>query len=180
MRAWGTIQLTGPVLDVTESASLAAVHQPTYVKFKAYRAEVIEAALFLESRLEVLLCRIFVGTDQVREQLFRSLVLDPESGSFFQKWRMLRGAFEVSGVPGSSLSDGERKALLSSLQRIGNDRNKFAHGNLYIDVRDGRPLLEYYEGSKKQEYLSDASVEAVLDNASATHVLLERVITAAQ
>jgi hypothetical protein len=106
-------------------------------------------------------------------------VLEPESGSFFAKWRMLRGAFEIAGVPRQVLTESKRKDLLTGLKDLNDCRNRFAHGVLYIDVRDGRPLLEYYESGKKSQYLSDEYVQSVLLAAESTHTLLESVIQAA-
>lgn len=179
MHAWGTIQLTGFDTPPVGLADLAIKHQPTYARFKAYRSEVLEACIFIESRLEVLLCQLFVGQDQKRVQLFRSLVLEPESGSFFAKWRMLRGAFEMAGVPRQVLTEPKRKKLLSGLKDLNDCRNRFAHGVLYIDVRQGQPMLEYYEAGKKHQYLTDEYVQSVLQAAEATHALLEAVIGAA-
>jgi hypothetical protein len=179
MHAWGTIQLTGFDTPPVGLADLAVQHHPTYSRFKAYRSEVLEACIFLESRLEVLLCQLFVGEAPVRIQLFRSLVLEPETGSFFAKWRMLRGAFELVGVPRQVLTEAKRKKLLSGLKDLNDCRNRFAHGVLYIDVRDGRPLLEYHESGKKHQYLTDEYVKSVLQAAEETHALLEVVINAA-
>ena len=176
MHNWGTIQLLGLTGKETDIADIAARHQPIYAKYKAYRAEVLEAALFIESRLDVLLCTFFVDKNPERELLFRSLVLDPESGTFFTKWRMLRGAFDIAGVP--ALTETERKSLLSGLKQLINDRNKFAHGNLYVDVRDGCPVLHYYEACKKEDRLSDDKIETVLANARTVHNILEKVIAA--
>lgn len=181
MHSWGTIQLSGALPSEQRALeALVAKHQPTYAKYKAYRSEVIEAALFVESRLEVLLCHLYIGPDPERVAMFRSTILDPESGSFGKKWHMLREAFALHGMPRDVLSDAERKQLLTSLQRLMNDRNKFAHGDLYVDVQSGQILLRYFEGGQKQMYLDERHIEEILGNAESAHALLERVISVVQ
>lgn len=178
MPSWGTIQLAYISHAAEDIKLIAARHQPIYAKFKAFRSEIIEAALFIESRLELLLCRLYVGEDPQRELLFRSSVLDPESGTFMRKWQMLREAFAILGVPGSCLDEKGRKQLFTELKQLISDRNKFAHGDLYIDARDGRPLLQYYEGVKKEDYLEDATIHQILKCAESLHRSIERVISA--
>jgi hypothetical protein len=140
MTSWGTLQVTYLSPEQAKDPTSLQKFQPIYEKAKAYRGEIIEAALFIESRLDLLLCRLFVGSDDNRVELFRALILDPESCSFHQKWKMLRGVLELRGVPKNCLNVEERKKLLSQLKQLIADRNKFAHGDLYVDARDGSVL----------------------------------------
>jgi len=178
MFSWETIRLTGAALDSTDTASLVMKHQTTHNTFKKYRSEIIEKGVAVEGKLQTLLCLIFAGNDAGRTLLFRSVILGPESSSYFQK--LLRRAFDITGVPGACLNESECKSLYSGLQTLAIDRNKFTYSDLYIDVRNGRPLIEYYENSKIQEYIDDMAMEEILKNANATIAMLDRVITASQ
>jgi hypothetical protein len=152
-------------------------YESTYQQFKFYRAEVIEAALFIEARLKVLLSLLYAGTDERQIQLFRSSVLDPESCTFMHKWKMLHEAIEQLGMPRDCLNEKARKALFADLQRLIDDRNKFAHGSLYIDGRSGKPLLQYFQkGKRQEEHLHDDEIAAILARASDVAMLLDTMV----
>ena len=178
MCSWSTIQLTGSELDVSTSSTLAIAYRPIHAKLNAYRTKIIEAAALVDKQLDLLLCQYFVGKNMEREQLFRSLVLEPESKAFAHK--LLRGAFEISGLPRACLSESEFTTLFDGLHNLDAERNKYSYSDLYIDVRDGRPYIEYYESAKLQEYLSDAVIRLILDRAQSTLALLERLVAAKQ
>lgn len=180
MDAWGTFQITYATPEQAKAPEQFFRFKPTYEKFKAYRAEVLEAALFIESRLDVLLCAIFVGADEGRRNQFQALVLQPECCTTFQKWKMLREAMAMNGIPGGCLNEAERKSFLAGLQTLISDRNQFAHGTLFIDVRDGRALIQFFEGKAKVRYLSEDAIRGILKSATMVHVQLEKLIAAVQ
>jgi hypothetical protein len=175
MEKWGTFQVAyGHVNPMGEKLF---EYKATYDKFKAYRSEIIEAALFIESRLDALLCYLFVDNDPVRFNLFRTYVLGPESGSFFQKWKMLKAAIPDNAPLPLGFSKDERKKLLSEMSMLINDRNAFAHGDLYVDARDGRPFLKYFQQKEKELYLDDGLINGILERARGIHWRLESLIS---
>lgn len=60
----------------------------TYDRFKHYRSEVIEAALFIESSLTQTLLDFLAGSDTTRRALVCELILNAEFCTFHQKWKL--------------------------------------------------------------------------------------------
>jgi len=43
------------------------------------------------------------------------------------------------------------------------ERNIFAHGNIFIDTRDGSVLLEYYQGGIRKEKIDEERIQSILE-----------------
>jgi len=147
-----------------------------YAWLAAHRSEVLEASVYVESRLDFLMCRVFVGHDERREALFRSFVLDPDWGSFGNKWKMLRGALEVVRLPDGSISEAERAEMFTALNTVMNGRNMFAHGDIFVDGRDFRVFMQHFEKGKKQtKYLDEDYLRDFMNTARSAASLIDRV-----
>jgi len=179
MTTWTTWYATNLSKEQQSNSVLLRKLEGAYCKAKAYRSEIIEAALFIESRLEMLLCRIFIGGDTDRENLFRELILDPESCTFMQKWKMLHGVIELCGIPQNCITDKERSALFTGLKDLNSARNKFAHGYFYVDGRDESVQLRYYEQKNKTDLLNEKAVDEILNLANSLNPSMQKLIDAA-
>jgi len=176
MMQWGTFQIAHG--DVHQLGDRLMAFRETYRRLAAHRSEVLEAAVYVESRLEFLLCRLFIGVNETREALFRSFVLDPDTGSFHAKWRMLRGALEVVGLPPGSITEAERHEMSAGIRDVISTRNMFAHGDIFVDARDGRAFIQYYEGKRREEYVDDAFLRAYMGLAEMVAERMDQITSA--
>src|SRR5262249_127122 len=104
----------------------------------------------------------------------RSLVLDAEFCSFFQKWRLLKKLLELY-APGLHLDDEEMKTLRQSLHDVIALRNRFAHGLIYVNGTDLTVWLEYVEGTKQLVQLQEGELHAAKNQCDLVHGLLWKV-----
>ena len=133
-----------------------------YEHFKQMRAEIIDASLFVENQLSSLLVAFLAEPDSQRAHLIHALVLDADSCSFFQKWRLLKELLQIYAVP-LNLDSERMKLLRKELHEVVSLRNRFAHGHLEVDASDLSVWMDYYEGSKRRVRLEDAELIAAQD-----------------
>jgi hypothetical protein len=128
-----------------------------YERFKGFRSEVIEAGLSVENALTYTLDAFFTGASAERSELLRSLVLDAEFCTFFQKRRLLKQILDRYEVA-LRLDPEEMKTLRRDLHDAIALRNRFAHGSLFVDAADFSVSIEYFEGTRKVERLEEAEL----------------------
>ena len=132
---------------------------------KPKRAEAIEAALSVEGVLDLVLLDLFVGREASRREVLRELVLAAEFCSSFQKWRMLKQFMTSKPDYFAELAEPAGKKLREELHSLINDRNKFAHGDLFVDASDHSVLLRHYEAGTKYAKVTDAFLNDLIGKA---------------
>jgi hypothetical protein len=135
-----------------------------YNAIKPKRAEVIEAALSVEGLIDEVILDVLVGRDTAKRALFKEAVLLPEFCTSFQKWKMLRKMMsEVSWYFGS-LSEADGSTLRTDIKTLIEERNKFAHGDLIVDVaNDYVVVLRYYQDGIKYLRITDQLLNDLLE-----------------
>ena len=147
-----------------DQAFLARVSD-IYNAIKVKRAEVIEAALSVEGLVNEVLLDLLVGRGGQRA-LVKETVLLAEFCTSFQKWKMLRRL--MSDVPAyfDLLSAEAASNFRKDLKDVIGQRNKFAHGDLIVDVGNNYGvLLRYFEDGTKYLPVTGDVVEDVLSKA---------------
>jgi hypothetical protein len=64
------------------------------------------------------------------------------------------------------LSDGQMRKLREELKSVFDDRNKLAHGDLFVDVKDWTVRLRYYEDGTKYLTVTEAFLNGIIERAS--------------
>lgn len=138
------------------------VSRRIYSEAKPKRVEVIEALLSVEGLLDQVLLDLFVGKDAMLRERLRELVLAAEFCGIHQKWKMLRTLMGSEAAYFSTLDSQSAKELRSDIKDLNDDRNKFAHGDLFVNARDNPVVLRYYEAGTKYVTVDSTSVDSLL------------------
>jgi hypothetical protein len=137
-----------------------------YNEVKPKRAEVIEALLSVEGLLDQVLLDLFVGKDAMLRERLRELVLAAEFCGTHQKWKMLGMLMKSEPPYFASLDEQSAKELRADIKDLNDDRNKFAHGDLFVDARNNSVVLRYYESGTKYLVVNSTSVGSLLTRAA--------------
>ena len=149
MDKWNTIHLLKATAEQLEDSAFIASCQQAYNAVKSKRSEAIEAALSVEGILDQVLLDLFVGRNTAKRDQMRELVLAAEFCSAFQKWKMLKQLMETVRDYFSPLNESQQKSLRKDIYELFNDRNKFAHGDIFVNAQDLTVWLRYYEAGTK-------------------------------
>ncbi len=171
---WPTFNVIGDPERLKDPAILAQLQQ-SYDATKHLRSEVIEAALFVESQLTLVLGDWLSGSDQMRRDRLRAALLDTDVVSFMTKWKILGQLLDDGTAVHGVLEPSEAKTLRRELHQLVSDRNKFAHGDLYARIDDGVVVLQYYEGGPKEVAVDEALTKDILSRAESVHEKLWRL-----
>lgn len=105
------------------------------------RGQVISLALLVEQKVDRVLSNIFSDSKE-KGDLFKSYILEKESFTFMNKWRLLRD-LSKEGI----LDFGEeRKNFLENLKKLIFIRDRFAHGDIVFSGKT--PRLGYLKAGK--------------------------------
>lgn len=171
---WPTFQVRNETSEQRCDDSFWDEAKSTYDRFKRYRGEVIEAALFAENSLTNILLDFFSYPSAQRRTILRNLVFDAEFCTFFQKWKLLRQLLDIFGS-GLDLDKVELKTLKQELHQLISLRNRFAHGEIYVDARDFSVWIEYVEGGKKLDCVNDTELSNTTDMCDRIHGQLYKI-----
>lgn len=171
---WVTFQAFNVPAGKEGDVAFMLTVQGAYEHFKKFRTEVIEAGLFVESTLNNVLLDFLAPPSADGRDRLRSLILDAEFCSFFQKWRLLRQLLELY-ESGLHLDEGEMKSLRQNLHEVIALRNRFAHGQIYVNGTDLSVWLEYMEGTKQRVQLNEDQLRAAKEQCNLVHRLLWKV-----
>lgn len=172
MSQWKTIHIANATPEQLRDPQFMSACTATYNAIKPKRAEAIEAALSVEGVLDQVLLDLLVGREASKRELVRELILAAEFCGSLQKWRMLRQLMSTVPEYFTGLSEGDAKKLREELHSLINDRNKFAHGDLFVDGRDRSVLLRYYEGGTKYMTVTEQFLNDLLERAFRTRETL--------
>lgn len=166
---WG---FSHPTKEFIDNAELQEKYLAKYKQFKKYRSEIIEAALEIENLLKVVLLHFLVGQDYPRQKLLRAFVFDADFCTFMQKRKMLSLIFEIFPKSFDFLTPDDSKKLRQDINELVLERNIFAHGNIFIDTRDGSVLMEYYQGGIRKEKIDEERIQSILEKCKSIDRLL--------
>jgi len=155
-------QLMAPLGEMVNE-SISAITE----KARSNGGKVLYATTSIEQQLEGLLLRYFMGPFVQHEQrrvLFEREILQSSALSYNSKKELISKI-----VKEDALLKGEKKnKLQSSLKKIMEWRNAFAHGKIQHDNMQGC-FITYYSGGSKQLKLTDefwSDLEAVFKECS--------------
>lgn len=168
---WQMWRISRSSAEIPDRTKSSATHD-TYDKYKAYRAEVIDGATYVERILEAVLCDAIVGKDEVLRGRLKGVVFAGEAFTFFQKWRSLRTLVKESPNWLSREVENSSQSL-ADLHKCIADRNKFAHGELAIDEETLEVELRYFEGSEQVATLTHEFIGEVMMRMQRTYFWLE-------
>jgi hypothetical protein len=171
---WATFQAFDIPAGKTQDPAFLQSLNAAYEHFKKFRSEVIEAGLFVEGTLNVILLDFLAPTSAAGRDRLQSLVLDAEFCSFFQKWRMLRQLLDLY-AEGLELDFEEMKGLRKDLHDVIALRNRFAHGVIFVKGTDLSVWIEYVEGTKQRKPIDEAELQSAKTQCDRVHALLWRV-----
>lgn len=171
---WMTFQAFNLPAGKERDVAYMTTVQGAYEHFKRFRAEVIEAGLFVESTLNNVLLDFLAPPSLDGRDRLRSLVLDAEFCSFFQKWRLLKQLLKLY-ESGLHLDQGEMKTLRKNLHEVIALRNQFAHGQIYVNGTDFSVWLEYVDDTKKRVQLNEEQLRMAKEQCDLVHKLLWKV-----
>src|ERR1051326_2980706 len=124
MKTWDVFHARNLSREQMQNSRELKTLEPAYKQFKAFRSEIIEAAISIESLIDALLVRLFAGKNADQARLFEELVLDVNRCTFSQKCRMLHRALDVKGTP--------QDELIKDIEKLIAATNRFAHGALCV------------------------------------------------
>ena len=159
---WPTFRVRNETPEQRKDDSFWDDAKSTYDRFKNYRSEIIEAALFVENYLTNVLLDFLSYSTAQRRTILRNLVFDAEFCTFFQKWKLLRQLLDIY-CSALDLDKAEMKTLKQELHKLIALRNRFAHGEIYVDASDFSVWIEYFEGKKKLEHVDETELAATTD-----------------
>jgi len=171
---WPTFQVRNETSEQRGDDSFWNEAKSTYDRFKRYRGEVIEASLFVENTLTNVLLDFFSYPSAQRRTILRNLVFDAEFCTFFQKWKLLRQLLDIFGL-NLDLDKVDLKTLKHELHQLISLRNRFAHGEIYVDARDFSVCIEYFEGEKKLDYVNETELSNTTDMCDRIHGQLYKI-----
>ncbi len=147
-----------------------------YQSFKTVRAQVIDWAIDTEDSLKVAICFFFFESDFKKHDVFRGMILDAEFCSFMQKRRILSHIFDNYSDTFPSFNREESKELLHELNNIILDRNKFAHGRVFVNAGNNTIELHYYHGKQIEEEIKPDAIEEMKERVKKVDRLLGKLI----
>ena len=147
---WPIIHLLSSTEAQRRDAEWLEHSRQIYRSAKAKRAEVIEALLSVEGLLDEVLLDLLVGRDASSRDRLRELVLAAEFCGTHQKWKMLRSLMESAAQYFEPLGAAVGGELRRDIKDLNDHRNRFAHGDLFVDARDSSVLLRYSEGGDQR------------------------------
>ncbi len=162
---WPIIHLLNSTEAQRRDAEWLEHSRQIYRSAKAKRAEVIEALLSVEGLLDEVLLDLLVGRDATSRDRLRELVLAAEFCGTHQKWKMLRSLMESAAQYFEPLGAAVGGELRRDIKDLNDHRNRFAHGDLFVDARDNSVLLRYSEGGTKYMRVDEAMVASLLERA---------------
>jgi|LGVF01.1.fsa_nt_gb hypothetical protein len=165
---WPVFQVSHETPEQTIDPSFWDKAKATHNRFKKYRAEVIEASLFVENSLTNILLDFFSYPSTERHALMRGLIFDAEFCTFFQKWKILRQLLDFYGNE-LGLSQSDVKTLKKELHELISLRNRFAHGTIIVDARDFSVWIAFMEGGKQLEKVSESELSKITDMCDRIH-----------
>jgi hypothetical protein len=146
MSQWNILHLRNATEQQLHDQDILSKAATAYNAIKAKRSEIIEAALSVEGLIDQVLLDLLVGRDGEKRQRLTESVLAAEFCTSFQKWKMLRRLMVSVPKYFETLSDNEGKTLRDEIKKLIEDRNKFAHGDLFVNVSEDYAVeLRYYE-----------------------------------
>lgn len=156
MTKWNIIHFMNATPEQQQDPQVIAKCAAAYNAIKPKRAEVIEAALSVEGILDQVLLDLLVGRDAIKRARLTELILAAEFCTSFQKWKMLRELMSAEPSYFEQLLEGDKITLRNEIHALIEDRNKFAHGDLIVNVPENYAVdLRYYEGGTKYLRITD-------------------------
>jgi hypothetical protein len=166
MNQWNIIHFKNVTEEQLRDSQVRDRCAVVYNAIKAKRAEIIEAALSVEGLLDLVLLDLLVGHDPEKRERLSELILAAEFCTSFQKWKMLRRLMSATPAYFKLLSDAEGKALRDEIRRLIEDRNKFAHGDLFVNVRENYVVeIRFYDDGTQFLRVTDQTVTESLARA---------------
>jgi hypothetical protein len=166
MTKWGIIHFMNATAEQQRDRELLERCATAYNAIKPKRAEVVEAALSVEGLLDQVLLDLLVGREATKRALFSELVLAAEFCTSFQKWKMFRKVMSSVGPYFEQLSDDDGETLRRDIKMLIEERNKFAHGDLIVDVAEDYAVkLRYYQDGTKYLRVTDVYLNDLLARA---------------
>lgn len=145
--------------------------------FQAWRGHIINNALFVEEKIDLLISKLLFRKELEGAGLFKSIILSREFFSFMSKWKVLRDLLKTI----SPFKETYSSELFSDLQFIIDERDKFAHGQvMYSGNRGEKILLEYFKGTPQKEEITEGTIKAFIEKCSKCYVELDKLIVEAQ
>ena len=165
---WPVFTVTHETPEQRKDMGFMEKAKDTYDRFKYYRSEVIEAALFVESSLTNILLDFLSGADATRRALLREHLLNAEFCTFHQKWKLLRQLLKLYGAS-LKLPEQEMKTLRKELMQVISLRNRFAHCTIRVDARDFSVWIEYLEDGRQFEKVVEEELASTTDLCDRVH-----------
>lgn len=126
------------------------IFEEQYKSLKHKRGECIDKGIDIENRLDDIISCFLFGSDQDKKDIFRELILGAEFFTFIQKKKAVEKIIKQNSSIFPNLTKETGLQVIQTLHNIINDRNKMAHGNIYLDYKDKRALIAYYEEGNKE------------------------------
>jgi len=145
--------------------------------FQAWRGHIINNALFIEEKLDLIICKILFRKELDGAGYFKTMVLSREFFSFMSKWKVLRDLLKTL----SPFKEQDYSELFRDLQSIVNDRDKFAHGQvMYSGNRGEKIILEYFKETLQKEEVTEYTIKSFIERCRKCHEELDKLIEEAQ
>jgi hypothetical protein len=149
MNNWPVYHIKNLTAEQSANRGFRIHCEELYNQIKPKRAEAIEAALSVEGALDMVLLDLLVGKDESRRDVLREHVLFPEFCTSMQKWKMLKRLVDTFPEYFKILNNEQLTELKRDIKELMDDRNKFAHGDLFVDGQEFHVELRYYENGTK-------------------------------
>lgn len=166
MNQWNIVHFRNVSQEQLLDPQVLAKGAAAYNAIKAKRAEIIEATLSVEGLVDQVLLDLLVGRDRPRRARFTELILAAEFCTSFQKWKMLRQLMSAEPSYFKQISEDDGKTLRDDVKRLVEDRNKFAHGDLFVNVPEEYAVdLRYQKDGTQNLRITDQTVAESLSRA---------------
>lgn len=145
--------------------------------FQAWRGHIINNALFIEEKLDLIICKILFRKELDGAGYFKTMVLSREFFSFMSKWKVLRDLLKTL----SPFKEQDYSELFRELKFIVDERDKFAHGQvMYSGNRGEKILLEYFKETLQKDEITENTINLFIERCTKCHNELDKLIEETQ
>ncbi len=128
--------------------------------FQAIRGQIINNSLFIEEKIDYIITKVLFNKNFAQADLFINIILSREFFSFMNKKKVLKDL--LSSI--DPFKNRNYHELYQNIQKVIDERNKFAHGQVsYSGNKGEKILIQYFKEEIVNEEITQTSVNNFLD-----------------
>ncbi len=142
-------------------------------QFQSIRGQIINNALFVEEKIDYIITKILFNKNFAQADLFINIILSREFFNFMNKKKVLKDL--LSSV--EPFKNRNHHELYQNIQKVIDERNKFAHGQVSYSGNKGEKIfIQYFKEEIVNEEITQTSVNNFLDMARKCYGELDKIM----